>query len=72
MTTHQDSEITIDGVVYWQPECKCKGTGHICYLRPLPTVVNIPIEKILQATAIARGSRIYPTYRSKLLSEKQK
>lgn len=34
------SRITIDGVEYDNPECKCKGPGHICYLRPVPTEIK--------------------------------
>lgn len=40
-------EVTINGIKYWQPECHCKGQGHICYLRPMPQIINVPIEKIL-------------------------
>jgi hypothetical protein len=39
--------ITLNGVKYWQPECHCKHGGHIWYLRPMPQVINVPIEKIL-------------------------
>lgn len=46
--------IKIRSVEYYQPECKCKGSGHICYLRPVPKVINIPIEKIIKATSGVR------------------
>lgn len=39
--------VTIDGVEYYQPKCHCKGAGHICYLRPTPQTINIPIDKLL-------------------------
>lgn len=40
--------VIVDGVEYYQPECNCAGCpGHICYLRPLPKVLDIPIDKIL-------------------------
>jgi hypothetical protein len=43
------SRITLNGVEYYQPECHCEpGMGHICYLRPVPQVIDIPIEKILE------------------------
>lgn len=43
-------EITIDGVKYYQPECHCGTSGHICYLRPAPITINLPISKIISVT----------------------
>lgn len=46
-----DKVIEIDGVRYWQPECHCKGTGHICYLRPMPSVIEgIDLAKLSGAS----------------------
>lgn len=42
--------VVIDGVEYWQPECRCVGQGHICYLRPMPQTVPISIDKINSRT----------------------
>ena len=50
------SEVTIDGVKYWQPECHCDGTGHICYLRPIPQTANIDIEKLMTGGNLAPKS----------------
>ena len=32
-------EYIINGARYYQPECKCIGAGHTCYLRPVPNVI---------------------------------
>lgn len=38
--------ITIDGVEYFNSECHCKGAGHICYLRPVPNMVDIKVADL--------------------------
>lgn len=52
--------IIIDGVEYWQPECHCKGPGHICYIRPVPQVVNVSMAKIIKKLGSASGNQRYP------------
>lgn len=50
-------EVGIDGVKYYQPECHCEpGMGHICYLRPVPQTIDVPIEKILASISSSAGN----------------
>lgn len=51
-------KVTVDGMDYWQPDCHCEGTGHICYLRPMAQVINVPLEKILKNSG-ASGNNNY-------------
>jgi hypothetical protein len=38
--------ITLDGVEYYQPVCRCKATGHKCYLLPMPQTTSILLDQI--------------------------
>lgn len=54
------NKVVIEGVEYYRPECHCEpGMGHICYLRPVPQTINVPIEKIIAATNKAKGNQNY-------------
>ena len=59
-------ELEIDGVKYWQPECNCKGTGHICYLRMMPQLINVPLDKILKANF--GGSGVLPAHSNQAIT----
>ncbi len=50
-----DRKVKIDGIEYYQPECHCEGNCHTCYLRPVPTVLNISLKKLLKT--LTKGNK---------------
>lgn len=50
MEKEQNIEYVINGARYYQPECNCVGAGHICYLRPVPSVIATDLRTILNSS----------------------
>lgn len=48
--------VIVDGIEYWQPECQCKESGHICYIRPKAQIIKADLGKVLENLTIGAGS----------------